>query len=273
MQWNANTGRSTALADKPLPPCAVSSEVGGIQLTLSGNVLSAHWECKDRNNLIGVLGALHFVLPISLGIEFLDPIIVTVTSGRAGAASFVWQVAGTSAPVEVVDVANRDDRCLAAINRLQMLSDPDNSRLLAAAAYLQKAHRLMDVGVGPSEFASEAVVNLAKTLEVLFPAPPDATRTAVRSGLSTLGYDPAEVERFVSCLVLRSQLDAAHVRMATLTTSERQKLQAFMEAVRQNFRELINRVIGGVHDGTFTVPDYQMDRSEDDDLSKMIERL
>jgi hypothetical protein len=273
MNWNANTGRSTSESNPPLPPSDANSEVGGVILSLEGSTLTAQWDCNTRDDLVGTLGALHFILPLSLGTEFQDPIVVATTSGSTGEAQFVWQVAQTGSQFEIIDQAERNARCLRAFERLPMLSDPSNARVLAATAYFQQAARLLAVGSGPSEFAGEALVNLAKVLEALFPERPDRTREAARVGLAQLGYESAEVEKFISCLVVRSSLDAAHVRMATLATDERQKLQVFLEGILQNFRNLMTRIIDGIIAGTFVTPTYVPDRSDGDDLSQIIDRL
>lgn len=273
MTWNANTGRSLVECDQPLPPCDVAATIDGIDIRIDGGTIVAEWECTDRAGLVGTLGALHFVLPLSLGLELLDPAVVATTSGTAGDAKFVWQVAQTKGQFEVVDAEDRDVRCRRAIECLPVLCDPKNARLLAASAYFRQSDRLIAVGNGPSEFAGEAVINLAKVLEVLFPGKPDRTREAVRAGLDQLGYGADEVEGFISCLVVRSSLDAAHVRMATLANDERQHLQAFLERILGSFRRLMTDIVKGVLDGTFTLASYEAERADGDDLSKLISRL
>src|ERR1700728_1029963 len=206
ISWNANTGRSTSESNPPLPPSEVEADVGGVVLSLKGHTLTADWDCQTRDDLVGTLGALHFILPLSFGMEFQDPVVVATTSGSTGQAQFVWQVAQTGSGVEIIDRDERNARCLRAFERVPMLSDPSNARVLAAVAYFQQAARLVAVGSGPSEFAAEAVVNLGKVIEALFPERPDRTREAARAGLAQLGYESGEVKKFISCLVVRSSL-------------------------------------------------------------------
>jgi hypothetical protein len=258
----------------PLPPANVETEVETLALTIVGHTAQATWRCSSREDLAGTLGALHFVLPLCLSLEFADPTLPAVTCGRAGGAAFVWQVEATRGAFEAVPTAERDAKLLRALDRIPLLCAGRNVRLLAAAAYFQKAARLIVAGIGPSEFAGDAIVNLAKCLEALFPARPSETRDAVRRGLTQLGYEPQAIEdTFVKSLVLRSSLDAAHVRMATLTADERRKLQLYMERVLAEFRYLLRDLAERAADDNLELAPYESERTADDELSRLLSSL
>jgi hypothetical protein len=272
--WNANTGRTYVESLPPLPPVDVRTTADDMAVTLVGNTVRATWLSASREELTGALGALHFVLPLCLSLDFADPGLPAVTSGRAGETSFVWQVEATRGSFEAITPAMRDGRVIAALDRVPLLCDDRNVRLLAATAYFHKAVRLLVAGAGPSEFAGEAVVNLAKCLEVLFPGPPERTREAVRHGLGQLGYSDDEIERiFVKALVLRSSLDAAHVRMAILTAEERRKIQQYMEGVVVHFRRLLRDVADRVARGELELSLHDSERTPNDDLAKLLASL
>ncbi len=272
LTWDANTGRSLAESDPPLPRAKAIVALDGIAMRINGRSLRVEFECASRDQLLGILGALHFVAPISLSLEFLDPVIPVITSGRVGNVSFVWQIGQTAISVDNLGHPIRDSRCAGALERLPILCDPRNRRLLAACVYFEKAVRLLFVGAGPSEFAGEAIVNLAKVLEVLFPGP--QSRNAVRAGLAEMGYESAIIERkFAPVLLLRSKLDAAHVRMATLQADERRKLQIYLENVTPEFRKLITGVIEAVAAGRLELARYQDDRSPGDEIAKILDGI
>lgn len=273
LEWNANTGRTTVDSDPPLAPTALDVAVEGLAVTVRGRRVEARWRCASRDELIGTLGALHSVFPIALSMEFADPAMAATTSGRAGEATFVWQVQETSGPIDVLTNEHRDERVRRSLDLISLLCEPQNIRLLAAGAYFQRAVRLVVRGIGPSEFAGEAIVNLAKCLEALFPTPPDKTRDGIRRALSDLGYERDTVERvFVKALALRSSLDAAHVRMAILTAGQRRKLQSYMEGVLGEFRDLLNEITRRVALGEFTLAPYDHARSPDD-LTKLLDGI
>jgi hypothetical protein len=272
LTWDANTGRSVAVCDPPLPTTKTAVNREGVNVRINGRSLRATFQCASRAQLLGTLGALHFVAPVSLGLEFADPFTLAVTSGRVGNTKFVWQVERTSVYTEAVQGTERNSRCAQAIERLPVLCDPRNRRLLAACTYFQKAIRLLSAGAGPTEFAGEAVVNLAKTLEVLFPG--TQSRDAVRRGLETIGYKKDLVEdKFIRALVLRSGLDAAHVRMATLKADERRKLQIYVENVAIEFRRMLGRIVQAVSDGELQLAAYQDERKLDDDISRLLDGI
>lgn len=272
--WNANTGRTSLESLPPLPAADIRTTVGDMALTFVGNTIRATWRCASREELTGALGALHFVLPLCLSLDFADASLPASTSGRAGEVSFVWQVEATRGAFDVITPAVRDDRVSSALGRVPLLCDPRNVRLLAATAYFHKAVRLLVAGAGPSEFAGEAIVNLAKCLEVLFPGRPERTRESVREGLRQVGYSNDEIERvFVKALLLRSSLDAAHVKMATLTAAERRKLQQYMEGVVVHFRRLLRDVSDRVTRGALELSLHDSERTPNDDLAQLLASL
>jgi hypothetical protein len=270
--WDANTGRAMAEADPPLPNADAASSLDGIDLRIIGRSLKATFTCDSRERLIGVLGALHFVTPVSLSLEFVDRVVSVRTTGRVGEARFVWQVQQTSVAIDVITQTIRNDRCAQAIEKLPVLCDTNNRRLLAACVYFQRAVRLVAVGVGPSEFASEAVLNIAKALEVLFPGP--KPREAVREGLKRIGYESTDIERkFIPILLLRAKLDTAHVRMATLQADERRKLQIYMEGAIRESRKMIKKVFDAVASNELRLTEYRDERKPGDEISKILDSI
>jgi hypothetical protein len=181
MMWDANTGRSQVLSMPPLAPAIAALECGGVDYRLDGRTVTASFHADSRQELLGAMQAIHDVLPLSLSLAFPDPFTVATTTADAGSARIVWQVANTRSGFETMTPNSRDERCAAAIARLPVLCDAANLRLLAALAYFARAIRLLAAGHGPTEFAGEAVVNLSKALEVLFPG--DKSRDAAKAGL------------------------------------------------------------------------------------------
>jgi len=270
--WNANTGRCHAESNPPLPGTDVEIALDDVSIKIYRGFLKATFECTSREQLVGVLGALHFVAPVSLSLAFADPVIPIVTSGHVGDASFVWQVQESRGSFEVITKSMRDSRCTQAIEYLPVLCNPDNRRLLAACTYLQKAARLTSTGNGPSEFAGEAVVNMAKSLEVLFPG--SQSRNSVRDGLKTIGYENLEIEeKFLPALILRSKLDAAHVRMATLRADERRQLQIYLEQSIGNFREALTKITKAVAESRLQLAAHKDERKPGDEISKILDNI
>jgi hypothetical protein len=198
---------------------------------VDGRTVTASFQADSRKELLVSMQVVHDVLPLSLSLAFPDPFTVATTAADAGGARIVWQVAKTGSSFETMTKDSRDERCAAAIERLPVLCEPANLRVLAALAYFERAIRLLAAGHGPTEFAGEAIVNLSKALEVLFPG--SKSRDAAKTGLRQLGYEePLIANTFIRVMLLRAKLDAAHIRLASLTWDERARLQAFLENVQ-----------------------------------------
>ena len=272
MMWDANTGRSQVLSTPPLAPANTALECGGIDFRLDGRTVTASFQADSRKELLGAMQVMHDVLPLSLSLAFPDPFTVATTAANAGSARIVWQVANTGSSFETMTGDSRDERCAAAIERLRVLCEPANLRALAALAYFERAIRLLAAGHGPTEFAGEAIVNLSKALEVLFPG--DKSRDAAKAGLRQLGYEePLIANTFIRVMLLRAKLDAAHVRLASLIWDERARLQAFLESVSGAFRTMLSDVLSAVADGRLKLVPYARARNAHDDISALLDGI
>jgi hypothetical protein len=272
MMWDANTGRSQVLSMPPLTPASASLECGGIDFRLDGRTVTASFQADSRKELLVAMQVVHDVLPLSLSLEFPDPFTVATTTADAGGARIVWQVAKTGSSFETMTKDSRDERCAAAIERLSVLCEPANLRVLAALAYFERAIRLLAAGHGPTEFAGEAIVNLSKALEVLFPG--SKPRDAAKAGLRQLGYEePLIANTFIRVMLLRAKLDAAHVRLASLTWDERARLQAFLENVSRAFRKMLSEVLSAVAEGRLKLAPYARTRNARDDISSLLDGI
>lgn len=143
MMWDANTGRSQVLSMPPLAPVRAALECGGIDFRLDGRTVTASFQADSRQELLGTMHVMHDVLPLSLSLAFPDPFTVAATAADAGSARIVWQVANAGSSFEAMTADSRDKRCAAAIERLPVLCEPANLRLLAALAYFERAIRLL----------------------------------------------------------------------------------------------------------------------------------
>jgi hypothetical protein len=272
MMWDANTGRSQVLSMPPLAPASTALKCSGIDFRLDGRTVTASFHADSRQELLGTIQVMHDVLPLSLSLAFPDAFTVATTTADAGSARIVWQVASTASGVDTMTADSRDERCAAAIERLPVLCEPTNLRLLAALAYFERAIRLIAAGHGPTEFAGEAIVNLSKSLEVLFPG--DKSRDAAKAGLRQLGCEePLIANTFIRVMRLRAKLDAAHVRLASLTWDERAKLQAFLESVPEAFRTMLSDALSAVADGRLKLAPYARARKARDDISELLDGI
>lgn len=273
LNWNANVDRNSVVPSVPLDPLEIDIDSGDLAARLSGNVLTVTSHFRARTELTGLLDAIHFGLPLVMVTEYLDAPVITRTVVRMGDTEFTWQYARSVGKFDATTKEIQEDRFREAWSFLEVLLPSTNRRLFAALHYFHIATRLERVGLNPWEFMAEVLLNLSKSLEVLFPAEANKTIEAARAGLSRLGFTSAEVEKwFVPALALRSNLDVAHVSLATFKPDQLRVLHAYTEEAESRFRLLMRRVIAGVKAETFEVPPYSAD-GKDRDAERIIRRM
>ena len=136
------------------------------------------------------------------------------------------------------------------------------------------ACRLARSGATPGEFLSEALLNLAKTLEVLFPPRGDErTRDAARAGLSALGYTDDDIEAdYLPAMALRNEIDIGHVELGVFKPAQLQVLHAYAERAENAFKDLLNGLLEKVATGEFEMDSYELGPPRPEAL-QVIERL
>ena len=273
-RWDANRGRSDVIGMPPLDPLDVVIPGNDVTVRLNATTLQVGFECPERGALLGALGTLRYLIPLLLNVEFSDPPVVATTYGRVGDVEFNWQVEWTAAMFEAVEQPGQELKVLHAWQRLPLVADGGDARLRVALYYFYKACRLEQAGYGPSEFLAEILLNLAKTLEVLFPARDGKkTRDVVRNNLRRLGYSDDEVEgNFLPAMALRDEMDVAHVSLATFTPAQLGTIFRYAEAAEQHFRKLLQRVIEAIESHSLTLQPYE-DRGPRPQAMMLVERL
>lgn len=158
--------------------------------------------------------------------------------------------------------------------RFGVLAKLGNRRLIAALHYFHVFCRLCRAGSTPWEFMSEALVNLSKVLEVLFPPIGDGqTLEAARVGLADLGCSPEEIDRdLIPAMVLRSNIDSAHVDLSVFTSTQLSVLHMYAEAAETAFRRLLSKILTEVEAGRYAVRQHTAS-GHDGRTARIIERL
>jgi hypothetical protein len=121
---------------------------------------------------------------------------------------------------------------------------------------------------------AEAIMNLSKILEVLFP-PAGESRTieAARAGLKALDYADEQINRdYIPAMALRSNIDSAHVHLSLLTDTQLRVLHAYTEAAELAFRNLLTKIITEVAAKRYEVAQYA-GADPDANTPKIVERL
>jgi hypothetical protein len=269
-----NTGKVTVSVEKPLDDVTFDGLVGGVSVHLHGTQLELDFSAQSREQLEGVLNVFHHVLPLVLGVSFVDPPTILHTSGQVGDVPFTWQVERGAGSWDVTSAEIQEARVAEAMRRLEVIVTPANRRLLAGVSYFNRAVRLARSGATAFEFTGEVMLNLAKCLEVLFPPRAGSQgRDAARAGLISLGLSRDDIEAyFLPAMALRSQVDVAHVRLTLFSYEQMMTIQDYSEVAEVKFRGMIARLLAAVGDGSYVLQPYE-DEGPDKGVAQLLHRL
>lgn len=244
--FDANTGRHWIEAKNPLKPLEVIIEEPIRRIGMHGNELHIQARFESLGDVNEIVQSLFFAFPILLNIEFADPPYVERVSGSVGDVPFRWELDGWRMDYQITTQKLQEQRIASSWERLNVLSNPGNRRVVAALHYFHVASRLCRVGNSPWEFMSEVILNLSKVLEVLFPPTIGNGKTlqAARIGLKDLGYSEVDIERyFIPSMALRNNIDSAHVDLSIFTREQLKILHAYTEEAENAFREMLKRLV------------------------------
>ena len=255
-EWNACRGESTVHTEARLPRLNLTLHGADEQITVDGATVNIIADVHSREELDNLLETYFYALPPLLGLEMLDSPVVAEVRGRMGDVSFCWGLVGSGREsLDVTTKERQEERVRRAFSRLGVVDERHglaNRRLLAATHYFQTACRLLGAQGRRWEFLSEALLNFAKILEVLFPAAPQQNIDTTRQALALLGFPNVEIEAlYIPALALRNSVDVAHPTLAAYSTEQLTTLARYTELAEEAFRGLLNRVFESIADSKF----------------------
>ncbi len=196
--FNANSGVHTIESKQPLQPLEVVIEEPARVFSLNGNVLTLTETFDSWETLRETVESVYFGLPMLLNMTFADPPIIERVDGSIGGQRFRWELAEWKLECQITTQDLQESRIVQAWQRMPLFAEANRRRLLAALHYFHVACRLDRSGETPGEFLPEVLLNLAKTIEALFPPHGDGTSLdAARSGLQQLGFADEEIEEIL----------------------------------------------------------------------------
>jgi hypothetical protein len=273
--FNGNSGHHFVESNEPLRPLeVVIVEEGVRRVEFKGNRLTITGRAETLAELDKLVSTVFYVLPILLNVEMADPPVVERVEGKVGDVPFRWELDNWHAVVLTTTRDEQEKKVGDAWGRFSILSEFGNRRLAAALHYFHVYCRLCRAGQTPWEFMAEAIMNLSKILEALFPSSGDGkTIDAARAGLRKLGFTPEEIDRdYIPAMALRSKIDSAHVHLSLLTMPQLRVLHAYTEAAEGAFRKLLGKILTEVEGGRIQVTRHA-GTEPDPATVKIIERL
>ena len=272
--FNANTGAHTVESKLPLNPLEVEIKESIRVVSLHGNILTLKERFDSLDAMQEIIESIYYCFPMLLNVKFADPPFVERVDGSIGPSIFRWEMASWRMNFRLTTQVDQESVVARAWERFNVISPPKRRRLLAALHYFYVARRLARRGGTPGEFLSEVVLNLAKTLEVLFPPTGDGrTRDAARAGLRQLGISDDNIERhFIPAMALRNAVDVGHVELGMFTREQLEILHAYTERAEMAFGDLLDQVLTKVESGEFEIAPYELQGARSEAM-ELIERL
>ena len=274
VHFDANSGAHTIESRPPLRPLEVEIEEPNRAVSLNENILTLNERFDSLGTLAETIESIYFGFPMLLNVEFADPPFIERVDGSIGSSAFRWEL--TSWKMEFrTTTQNRQESVVAKVwERMNVISHPERRRLLAALHYFYVACRLARSGSTPGEFLSEVLLNLTKTLEVLFPPTGDGrSRDAVRLGLRQLDFSDDDIEgNFIPAMALRNEVDVGHVELGVFNREQLKVLHAYTDRAERAFHDLLDRVLTAVESGETEIIPYELQAPRGEAM-EVIERL
>lgn len=268
MEYNSNTGRVKFLPEPFLDALDVKIKTPSSSFILDGDRLVYEIEVDKISTMEGVMVSLNGVFSGLLNVYFPSPPIARYISGTLGESEFRWEHKAVNFPFKASSTESLEASVVSAFKLAQLVSGTANRRLVASAHYLHKASRLLEVGESVWEFMSEVILNMCKSLEVLF----GGSRDKVRNALSSLGYSASDVEgKYIPLMLLRNELDVGHVSLSTLDSDKLNDLYDFLVHAESNMKDLLIKVVDSVSTEKIVLPEYDLNSDKNKFIEKILE--
>jgi hypothetical protein len=272
--FNANNGIHSIESKSPLQPIEVNGNGVRRSLRLHGNVLSIKEQVASLKALAELIEGIYFCIPALLNVEFADPPYVERVDGSIGATRFRWELTEWRGRFFVTTQEMQEEKFAKSWERLELVTESRRLRLLAGLHYFHVACRLARSGATAGEFVAETVLNLSKTLEVIFPPSGDGrTMDAARTGLASLSFSADEIEgNFIPAIALRNNLDVGHVELGVFTMDQLKVIHAFTERAESAFRDMFDRLLARIENNELDIQAHRQGPPRAEALA-VIERL
>jgi hypothetical protein len=241
---NGETGKFTVLETGNLSLFHLDGTFKGGSLKIVGNEVSLVASVASESHLESLMNWAAVLLTQFLTVQigaFVDIESVAGTvSGQKVAA--LYSAESYSILLASVDAELREERIKNALLG-PSIENPSYSRFAASTSYFHHALRLispLEVNYVPYSAHAEVLLNLAKSIEILFSAP---SRDALRERLRELGYSDSQIEsQIVPILLVRNEMDVGHPASGHANTEDVATLRRFVDRSLKNVAAILQTV-------------------------------
>lgn len=273
MKYDTHSGRVRSSSKPPLDPIDVIVSAEDFKFKLKGTKLSIQFECEDLKQAKGVLEAYSRLFPAILSTYFADPPVIKKIEGRLGKVPFFYGHEKTEFLFMLQTQEGIEQSVVDSLEVLKLFRGTKNRRLAAALFNFYTSSRLIVAGCSDWEFMAEVILNMSKSLQILFGNKIDD----IRKGLREIGYKNEEIEGdFVPLLILRNHFDVGHPRLSIFRSDQLKVLYSYLSKAENNFRKLFHDILELVTKGNFRISqkdNLQMKPDEQKRFDRLIDTM
>jgi hypothetical protein len=199
-------------------PLSFDAVVQECNVSVRGDRLSVRVTCPTERRFLEAVEFVRQAIPAYLSAAVPAPVSVHTIDGVCGGVPFeLTYLSKTHVPIYTADGPTISAWMASYLEDMGSV-EGDALRLTSAHRYLMQVRRLAYAAPGHSLFLGERILNIAKAIEVLWPA--EKHVDLMRSELKKLGVDKRVADLFASVSYLRDQIDVGHPALTTLTEQE-----------------------------------------------------
>jgi hypothetical protein len=272
--FNQFTGQHWTELEKPLAPLDVMIEESGFTIRLDGRVLSISKLFESLQEMNEIVESFYFGFPVLLNIALADPPFIEEVNGEVGGNPFMWLLSGWRKELRSTTQEKQEQLVKMSFQRMKIVAQEHRRRLLGGLHYYHQARRLSREAKTAGEFMAEVILNLSKTLEILFPSRNGMrSRDSIRKYLEDLEFTNEEIEgNFLPAIALRNEIDVGHIQLGLFTLDQLKIIHAFTDRAEMAFRDLFERIFAALEKEILEIPNYNFTKPRRKAID-VIERL
>jgi len=235
------------ITEAMLDPIASTLQIDSYDFILNGNELSIIGQFSSKEDLLRYITSANQFLPALISFRFQNYVWISDFKVVHGEGLYYFFVSRIRPPVTVTTEEIAIGHFNDSINQWLQTKEGEE-RIVVALYYYRQALRLSKLEPAPQTMIPETLLNLAKSLEIIF----SCNRDRFRKMAKEIGLNDDFVEtKLIPVLCLRNDLGIAHVSTAPLQLSDKDLIQQFMVKAFNNVQFTINHVVEKVRSGEF----------------------
>jgi|GEM_PF-3193762 len=266
LRWNANEGISEWEGDI-IDIVQAELKIGAVGAKWSGDILQLDLAVDSFNAAEQIIGSLSHLLPAFLSLRLRVFVWIREFTVVIGSIDYRFETAMHRYGITLATTELNSERATQSVQDWAV-QRREGLRVVMALYYYRHAQRLAALEPDRQSMAAEVVLNLAKAIEIIF----SSDRTQLRRKAAAWGLDSNFIERWiVPILLIRNELDVAHVASAPLEGLQHQAILNFLDRAFVHVHTLLEQVLKLYQDGSLILDPPS--ESLDSDKVKLLKRI